>query len=59
MNVLLLIKFSSTEIQGKRKLCVCHTKFLLTRLSTERIDFLINKTIIFLLKSYHFGDIMH
>ena len=28
MNVMLIIKYSSTVMQGKRKLCECHTRFL-------------------------------
>ena len=27
MNVVLIIKFSSTAMQGKRKLCECHTRY--------------------------------
>ena len=27
MNVMLVIKYSSTIMQGKRKLCECHTRF--------------------------------
>ena len=26
MNVVLIMKYSSTLMQGKRKLCVCHTR---------------------------------
>ena len=27
MNVMLIIKYSFTVMQGKRKLCECHTRF--------------------------------
>ena len=27
MNVMLIIKYSSSVMQGKRKLCECHTRF--------------------------------
>ena len=36
MNVMLLIKYSSTIMQGKRKLCECLTRFFLLLGSTAR-----------------------
>ena len=36
MNVILSIKYISTILQGKRKLCECHTRFLIWRQGLSR-----------------------
>ena len=38
MNEMMIIKYSSTAMQGKRKLCECHTRFFFLVILNNHLD---------------------